>query len=113
MVGDLIDLRIAFAVVTNIRKTICLARIRPEVWRLTHVVMLVTAGRSDALVEHCKWTCGQRLLRVRLEPSPGRGDPCVILPNSVTRSLQLLRIEKKDPELPLLRQAPFCPGTRD
>jgi len=61
---DLVDLWIAFAVAANVGEPICTFGIRPKVRRLTHVVVLVAAGRCDVFCDYGEWTSRQFLLRV-------------------------------------------------
>ena len=50
MVVDLVDLWIALAIATNVRTTVGLAGVGPEIRRLAHVIMLITTGRHLVLV---------------------------------------------------------------
>jgi len=57
MIGNLVELRIPFAVAVDVWQSVRFIRVGPEVWSLTGIVMLVAARWRDALVTTDKGFC--------------------------------------------------------
>src|SRR5581483_2654187 len=69
-VSNLSDLRIAFPVATNVRETVGLRGVWPEVRRLAHVVMHVTARWRHSFVDDRKRTFMQGFVGIALQFCP-------------------------------------------
>src|ERR1700744_2232196 len=63
MVGDLLQFSIAFAVSTNIGKSIGFGWIGPKVGSLAHVVVLVATGRNNGFLHDREGSFVYRLIR--------------------------------------------------
>jgi hypothetical protein len=97
VVRDPVDLGVADAVLPDVRPPVRASRIRPEVRRLAHVVVLVAARRRHGLVDDREPRDGQRLLRVGAQGVPRGGEGWIFAGNGRLRGGQACGIEQEDP----------------
>src|SRR5205807_10096156 len=95
MIGDLINLRIALAVTTNVGQAVRRFWIGPEVRRLGHVIMLISTRRRHRLVDNREWAFRKRLLRLALQLGPGGGESFVAVMKTLSSQLHLLCVKQK------------------
>ena len=79
MIGDLVNFRVALAVATNIRQAVRRFWIGPEIRRLAHVVMLVSAWRYCFFIDDRKRAGRKCFLCFPLEFDPSRRELLVIV----------------------------------
>ena len=84
MICDLINFGIPLTVTSNVRQTTRRFWIGPEVRRLTHVIMLISARRRSFFVDNRKWTLRKSLLRIAFKLRPGSGNGLVTVMNALS-----------------------------
>src|SRR5205807_4943270 len=96
VVRDLIDLGVALAVAPDVRESVWRLRVRPEVRRLAHVVVLVAARRRGRLARDRERARAQGLSRVRLQLAQRRVERLVAREDGALSLRQPSRVNQED-----------------
>src|ERR1051325_346627 len=96
MIGNLVDLGIAFAVAANVGQAVLFVWIGPEVRSLAHIIVLVSARRRYGLIHNRKGSSGERFIGIALQLFPRWPDGLFTFIDRRARSDQTRCIEQKD-----------------
>ena len=97
MIANLVDFRIALTIAADVGQTVRLLWIRPEVWRLAHVIMLIAARGSCSFCNDGKRAAAERLLCFPLEFHECSRVLLVSRNNALSGFSKSSRVENEDP----------------